>query len=624
MHDSHPLTASPVYLLPAASSPDSAEAVAQAVLPAGFPDAAWIHEQERLFFLRSTGLLDSKASEAFDRITRLAAELFQVPIALVSLVEDKRQWFKSCVGLDTRQTERSVSFCTHTIERGTAFIVEDALQDPRFADNPLVTGHPGIRFYAGVPLRLPSGHALGSLCVIDSQPRGFSDHELQRLQDLGALVMAQIDLHQMAGRVNEVTRLPNRSQLGEDLLEACAAEPGAPRVLMLLDVVSHAQLQAAVRAVGVVPLESALRTIAAKLVATIPSDAALYHVGETRFAIVMAGGLQEDLSDVAAGLMLRMAEPFRTGAVTVQLELQAGLAPFTLVAESCHDVLRRATAALYQAGTEQRPMVWYGEQFDVPHRRAYALLRSIPSGLMAGDFRLVFQPKMNLHTGRVTAVEALARWRHPRHGDVPPSEFIEIMERTTLIHDFTEWILHRSLEQLSVWRTQGIELSMAVNVSARNLEHPRFLQALRNACALYQVHPQNLHIECTEHAVMTGTRTAATLEAVRAMGIGISLDDFGVGYSNLACLHSLPVQLLKLDQSLIKPIATDVRALKLVRSLLHMGHTLGYRLLAEGVESKEVFDILKREGCDAVQGYYLSRPLEAEDVPHFLQAAPRG
>ncbi len=624
MHDSHPLTASPVHPSPAASLPDSAGAVAQAVLPAGFPDAAWIHEQERLFFLRSTGLLDSKASEAFDRITRLAAELFQVPIALVSLVEDKRQWFKSCVGLDTRQTDRSVSFCTHTIERGTALIVEDALQDTRFADNPLVTGYPGIRFYAGVPLRLPSGHALGSLCIINSQPRSFSDRELQRLQDLGALLMAQIDLHQMAGRVNEVTRLPNRGQLGEDLQEACAAEPGAPRVLMLLDVMSHAQLQAAVRAVGVAPLESALRTIATKLVQTIPSDAALYHVGETRFAIVLAGGVQEDLSDVAAGMMLRMAEPFRAGAVTVQLELQAGLAPFTLVSESCHDVLRRATAALYQAGTEQRPMVWYGEQFDVPHRRAYALLRSIPSGLMAGDFRLVFQPKMNLHTGRVTAVEALARWRHPRHGDVPPSEFIEIMERTTLIHDFTEWILHRSLEQLSVWRTQGIELSMAVNVSARNLEHPRFLQALRNACALYQVHPQNLHIECTEHAVMTGTRTAATLEAVRAMGIGISLDDFGVGYSNLACLHSLPVQLLKLDQSLIKPIATDVRALKLVRSLLHMGHTLGYRLLAEGVESKEVFDILKREGCDAVQGYYLSRPLEAEDVPHFLQAAPRG
>lgn len=624
MHDSHPLTASPVHPLPAASSPDSAGAVAQAVLPAGFPDAAWIYEQERLFFLRSTGLLDSKASEAFDRITRLAAELFQVPIALVSLVEDKRQWFKSCVGLDTRQTDRSVSFCTHTIERGTALIVEDALQDTRFADNPLVTGYPGIRFYAGVPLRLPSGHALGSLCIIDSQPRSFSDRELQRLQDLGALVMAQIDLHQMAGRVNEVTRLPNRGQLAEDLQEACAAEPAAPRVLMLLDVMSHAQLQAAVRAVGVAPLESALRTIATKLVQTIPSDAALYHVGETRFAIVLAGGVQEDLSDVAAGMMLRMAEPFRAGAVTVQLELQAGLAPFTLVSESCHDVLRRATAALYQAGTEQRPMVWYGEQFDIPHRRAYALLRSIPSGLMAGDFRLVFQPKMNLHTGRVTAVEALARWRHPRHGDVPPSEFIEIMERTTLIHDFTEWILHRSLEQLSVWRTQGIELSMAVNVSARNLEHPRFLQALRNACALYQVHPQNLHIECTEHAVMTGTRTAATLEAVRAMGIGISLDDFGVGYSNLACLHSLPVQLLKLDQSLIKPIATDVRALKLVRSLLHMGHTLGYRLLAEGVESKEVFDILKREGCDAVQGYYLSRPLEAEDVPRFLQATPRG
>jgi len=622
MHESLPLTVSPVHSVPPAH-PGTAAAAALAS-HAGFPDAAWVREQERLFFLRSTGLLDSKASEAFDRITRLAAELFQVPIALVSLVEEKRQWFKSCVGLETRETERSVSFCTHTIERATALVVEDAVQDARFADNPLVTGYPGIRFYAGVPLRLPSGHALGSLCIIDSQPRSFSDAELQRLQDLGALVMAQIDLHQMAGRVHEVTRLPNRGQLGEDLLEACTAEPAAPRLLMLLDVMSHTQLQAAVRAIGIGPLESALRTIATKLVASIPADAALYHVGETRFAIVMAGGAQEDLCDVAAGLMLRMAEPFRAGAVTVQLELQAGLAPFTLVPASCNDVLRRATAALYQAGSEQRPMLWYCEEFDAPHRRAYALLRSIPLGLVAGDFRLVFQPKMNLHTGRIMGVEALARWRHPRHGDVPPGEFVEIMERTTLIHDFTEWVLHRALEQLALWRTQCIELTMSVNVSARNLEHPLFLQALRNACALYQIHPQNLHIECTEHAVMTGTRTAATLEAVRAMGIGIALDDFGVGYSNLACLHSLPVQLLKLDQSLIKPIAADVRAHKLVRSLIQMGHALGYRLLAEGVESKEVLDILKREGCDAVQGYYLSRPLEAQDVAAFLQAKPRG
>ena len=590
----------------------------------GLRAAAAVHERERLFFLRSTGLLDSTASEAFDRITRLACQLFDVPIALVSLVDENRQWFKSCVGIDMRESARDVSFCTHTVDAGSALVVEDAQQDPRFFDNPFVTGYPGIRFYAGVPLLLPSGHALGSLCIIDSEPRAFSDSDLQLLRDLGALVMAQIDLHQLAGRVNEVTRLPNRGQMAADLTQACAAEPGAPRALMLLEVMSNAQLQAAVRAVGVPPLEAALRTIATKLVDLGPPGTILYHVGETRFALLMPGAEQHDVSDMAAGVMLRMREPFQAGAITVQLELQAGLVQFALEPSDCGDVLRRATAALFQSDAEQRPMVWYCAQYDTPHRRAYGLLRSIPAGLVGGEFRLVFQPKMNLHTGCISGVEALARWRHPKHGDVPPGEFIQLMERTTLIHEFTEWILHRALEQLAAWRTQGIELTMAVNVSSRNLEHPLFLQSLRNACALYQVHPQSLHIECTENAVMTGTRTAATLEAVRAMGISISLDDFGVGYSNLACLHSLPVQLLKLDQSLIKPIATDDRALKLVRSLIHMGHALGYRLLAEGVETRDVFDLLKREGCDAVQGYYLSRPLEADDVPTFLAGMRKG
>lgn len=610
----------PHHLTPSAPSASVAVHDAAAAHKTQLQNAAAQLERERLFFLRSTGLLDSTASEAFDRITRLAARLFGVPICLVSLVDENRQWFKSCVGIDVRETARDTSFCTHTVEAAQALIVEDAQKDARFFDNPHVTGYPGIRFYAGVPLMLPSGHALGSLCIIDSEPRTFGADDLQRLQDLGALVMAQIELHQLAGRVNEVTRLPNRGQMVADLAEACEAEPGGPRALMLLDVMSNAQLQAAVRAVGIAPLEAALRTIATKLVELAPADAALYHVGETRFAIVMQGAEQEDVSDLAAGLMLRMREPFQAGAITVQLELQAGLVQFELVPQACTDVLRRATSALFQSDAEQRPMVWYCADYDTPHRRAYGLLRSIPAGLVAGEFRLVFQPKMNLHTGRFSGVEALARWRHPKHGDVPPSEFVPLMERTTLIHEFTEWILHRALEQLSAWRAQGIELTMAVNVSSRNLEHPLFLQALRNACALYQVHPQNLHIECTENAVMTGTRTAATLEAVRAMGIGISLDDFGVGYSNLACLHSLPVQLLKLDQSLIKPIATDERALKLVRSLIHMGHTLGYRLLAEGVETREVLDILKREGCDAVQGYYLSRPLEAEHAADFLRA----
>lgn len=581
-----------------------------------------IKEQERLFFVRSTGLLDTKASEAFDRITRLAASLLQVPMAAISIVDESRQWFKSRVGIDEPETARSDSFCTHAIEASSILVVEDALLDSRFTDNRMVTGAPGIRFYAGVPLQLSSGHTLGSLCVIDTLPRKFSAREEALLRDLAALTMSQIDLHQMAGRVNEVTRLPNRAQLANDLADACLAMPDVPATFMLLEVMSNAQLQSAVRAVGIPPLEVALRSIATLLMKALPAEVDLYHVGETRFALIYRGNQVPVQDHIVAALLARMSQPFVTeGGITVQLEVHAGLVHFHCTKAETADVLRMATTALYQAEAEQRRWAWYSREFDMPHRRAFALLRAIPSSLANGEFRLVYQPKLDLHTARISGVEALARWEHPLFGNVSPAEFVDLMERTTLIHDFTEWVLHKALEQQSAWRAQGIELTIAVNVSAHNLEHPLFLPMLRNACALHRVPPKTLRLECTENTVMTGTLTATTLAAVRTMDIGISLDDFGVGYSNLSCLHSLPVEILKLDQTLIKPIATDERAFTLIKSLISMGHALGYRMLAEGVETAEVLDLLKHHGCDAAQGYYISRPLEAGAIPAFLQAS---
>ncbi len=598
--------------------PESSTCVNPPPTSSGLP----LNEQERLFFVRSTGLLDTKASEAFDRLTRLAASLLQVPMAAISIVDESRQWFKSRVGIDESETARSDSFCTHTIEASSVLVVEDARLDPRFADNRMVAGPPGIRFYAGVPLQLPSGHTLGSLCVIDTQPRIFSQQQVDLLRDFAAMVMAQIDLHQMAGRVNEVTRLPNRAQLADDVAAACLTTPGKPAAFMLLEVMSNTQLQSAVRAVGIRPLEVALRTIATILMAALSTDVDLYHVGETRFAAILQADSSRSQDDMASAVLARMSEPFVTeGGITVQLAMHAGLVRFHYTPAETADVLRMATTALYRAEAEQRPWAWYSPEFDMPHRRAFALLRAIPTSLAQGEFRLVYQPKLNLHTARISGVEALARWRHPDFGEVSPAEFVGLMERTTLIHDFTEWVLHKALEQLSIWRAQGLDLTIAVNVSSRNLEHPMFLQMLRNACALHGVHPKALRLECTENAVMTGTLTATTLAAVRAMDIGISLDDFGVGYSNLSCLHSLPVEILKLDQSLIKPIATDDRAFTLIKSLISMGHSLGYRMLAEGVETAEVLDLLKHHGCDAAQGYYISRPLEAHAIPEFLQAA---
>lgn len=576
------------------------------------------HERQRLELLACTRLLDTEANEAFDRITRLAARIFDVPTALITLVDERRQWFKSRVGLDVRETDRSSSFCSHAILRPGVMVIEDALADDRFKDNPLVLGQPRIRFYAGAPLVLASGHALGSLCLIDQRPRKFSERDRADLTDMAALVMAQIDLHQLAGRIDSVTRLPNRAQMTEDLDSLCDSFPGERRALMLLDVMGHTQLQSAVRAVGVRPLEGTMREIAAKLRSLLAPDTPLYHVSETRFAFLLPDGVGPVDDTFSTSLLERMREPFTSGGITVELDAQAGMVEFALVPAEAADSIRQATSAMHESMSQGRSHLWHGACFDAAHRRAYALLRDVSGGLQRGEFRLVYQPKLNLQTGTYSGVEALARWRHPTFGNVSPAEFIPLIESTTLIHEFTPWVIETALAQLQDWRRLGIDLTMAVNVSSRNLDRPDFLEALQAASLRHGIAPDRVHIECTEHTVLTGATTQGTLRSVRAWGAQVSLDDFGMGFSNLSCLSTLPVQLLKIDQSLVAPIATDPRALQLVVSLIQMGHALGFRMLAEGVESAEVLQLLVEAKCDAIQGFYLSRPLEVPALVDFI------
>lgn len=577
------------------------------------------HERQRLALLSCTRLLDTDANEAFDRITRLAASLFDAPIALISLVDERRQWFKSRIGLDVRETDRSSSFCSHAIEHREVLVIEDARADARFADNALVLGEPFLRFYAGAPLVLPTGHALGTLCILDTRTRSFDATERSQLADLAALVMAQVELHQLAGHVDGVTGLPNRAQMFEDLDALRTDFPGERRSLMLLELISNSQLQAAVRAVGIRPLEGSMREIAAKLRSLLPPGTALYHVSETRFAFLLPGDAQDTHEAVAGALLARMREPFTTGGITVVLDVRAGLVHFALEPGETADALRKATSAMHESKVKRLAHLWHGSSYDAAHRRAYALLRDVTPGLRRDEFRLVYQPKLNLRTGTYAGVEALARWTHPRYGNVSPGEFIPLIESTTLIHELTPWVIDHALAQQRRWRDDGIDLNMAINVSSQNLDHPGFLDTVADACRRHGVPPERVHIECTEHSVLTGPATQATLQALRAMGAQVSLDDFGMGFSNLSCLSSLPVQMLKIDQSLVMPIAGDARALQLVTSLIQMGHALGYRMLAEGVETREVYDLLVAADCDAMQGYFLSRPLEPAALVDFVQ-----
>ncbi|WCM95159.1 sensor domain-containing phosphodiesterase [Acidovorax sp. NCPPB 2350] len=578
-------------------------------------------EPERLAALRATGLLDTPPSEEFDRITRLASDVFDVPIALVSFVDADRQWFKSRVGLAAQETCREDALCDRTICGTSVMVVEDALSDSRFADNRLVLGPPHIRFYAGAPLTLRGGHNLGSLCLIDTVPRAFGPAQQRQLEDLAALVVAQIDLQCSAARVDEATLLPNRAQLLEDLDGLSRAEPGGERTLALLELLPHEGLMDTARAVGVEPIDQLTHEAGQRLKRFVGTQSRVYHTGVGRLALVLRPGEVPALQAFARELLDALQAPItsRGSGLVINQRRRVGLAPFRLEPADTGDALRRANAALYQHPVPGAAICHYDAAVDASYRRSYELIASIPRALIEGEFRLVYQPQFERASTRYTCVEALLRWDHPRLGPVPPGDFIPLLEKTAHIHALTHWVLETALAQIREWEDRGLTLDVAINVSPRNLEQPDFIDTLRGAFQRYRLAPSRLEIECTENAVLTEGPTLNAINATRALGVRVALDDFGTGYCNFGCLYGLSAEVLKLDQALIRPIGSDARALDVVRGMVRLGHTLGYRLLAEGVETAEVFDQLMQIGCDQVQGYYLSRPLPPGEAFDFVQ-----
>jgi EAL domain-containing protein (putative c-di-GMP-specific phosphodiesterase class I) len=223
-------------------------------------------------------------------------------------------------------------------------------------------------------------------------------------------------------------------------------------------------------------------------------------------------------------------------------------------------------------------------------------------------------------TGCTEQVEALVRWPHPERGFVLPSEFILLAEQTGLIEPLTRWVLKEALRQCKVWHETGLDIRVAVNLSARNLLHPDLPRLVARLLGTHAVQPAWLELEITESAVMTDpARALQTLTRLHEMGLRISIDDFGAGYSSLGYLKRLPVDTIKIDKSFVLDMLHDESAATIVRSTIRLGHELGLQMVTEGVENQETWEVLVDMGCDLAQGHYLSRPLPAQDCSAWLR-----
>jgi EAL domain-containing protein (putative c-di-GMP-specific phosphodiesterase class I) len=282
-------------------------------------------------------------------------------------------------------------------------------------------------------------------------------------------------------------------------------------------------------------------------------------------------------------------------------------------------LLQRADVAMYVAKQEHAGATAYAPELDVNSPRRLALLADLRHAIDERALSLHYQPKVELASGEVRGVEALVRWNHPELGPIPPIEFVPLAESTALIHPLTTFVLETALRQQREWHDRGYDLSMAVNLSARSLLDvglPLQISALLTA---HGVEPARLVLEITESTLMTDpARALRVLDALDALGVRISIDDFGTGYSSLARLKDLPVHELKIDRAFVTSMQTIHSDAVIVRSTIDLARNLGLAVVAEGVEDRSVLNELGDLGCDAAQGYYLSRPVPPAELLVWL------
>ena len=560
---------------------------------------------------------------ALDPITALAGYTFGAPVAFVSILGDVEQRFVSRIGLPLARTDIRASICAHAITSDGVLVVPDLQLDPRFRDNPLVTDSPHLRFYAGAPLVARNGVAIGALCVMDTRPRTFDRRDQEQLATLTELVIAQLELRAMSGRLDPVSGLPSRHQFHADLPGILARYGEGAAYAVAVDILDIPRANQVGQVLGLRPLEVLIRRGGVRLRAALEGVATVYHVGVTRFAFVVALPTAAQVEALVLELRTRMLRPLMAAAVPMSPRFHAGISAVEPDEEDSHDLLRRLLVSMHGAFDARQPFCWYSEQRDDTMHRAYRLASDAERGLQNGDFHLDYQPRFTLDSRHPVSAEALIRWTHPTLGSISPGEFIPVFERTALMDEVTNWVLDTALDQVQAWRAQGRDIPVSINLSSSYLSNASAWHDIRSKLEHRALPFSMIELEITEGEwLRPGSPAIGHIAAMAQAGITVAIDDFGSGYSNFSYLSDLPIHTVKLDKSLIDDIANNPRARAKVSAIHHLAHELGYLTVAEGVEHQAQLDVLADMGIDEIQGYLLARPLSPDAVMQvFAQAA---
>jgi diguanylate cyclase (GGDEF)-like protein len=589
---------------------------------------AAVFDGERLAALRDTALLEGEPDDAFARLNRIAVELLGVPVSLVSLVDEDRQFFAGQVGLPEpwasfRETPLSHSFCQHVVNSGEPLVIDDARSDPLVSDN-LAIRDLGVAAYAGMPLRMRDGNVLGSFCAIDASPRHWSERDLRILGDLASTAADLIELHRVQ-RVpalhDPLTGLPTRALFAELVAQSVmhAGRSGECAAVLALGIDGFRLIN---EALGHTGGDKVLVSVGQRLTAALRGGDAVCRVGGDEFLVLCESARDEADALVVAG---RLREAVTVDPIDIEgrdqpIAATIGVACTTSQVEPA-ELIDAALAGLHQAKAGAHAC----ERVD-PARRARAdkrlrLRSDIAGAHERGELHLAYQPIMQLSTGQPTGVEALLRWQHPDLGLIPPNEFIPAAEKSGVVVALGEWVLRQACSDLLIWRRRWPErnLTVAVNVAPVQMGTANFVDVVSSTLDDLGMSPSSLTLEITERTLLhDGENHHRIMDGLRALGIRFALDDFGTGYSALGYLTRFPVEIVKIDRTFVDAMTTDPRAARLVEGILAMTSGLGLQAVAEGIESKDQLDTLTRMGCQLGQGYLLGRPAPATTITQQL------
>jgi diguanylate cyclase (GGDEF)-like protein len=595
------------------------------------------HPQEtaRLLSVRVYLALRTPYGQTLNALATLAAAQLGAPMAMVTLLDDERQYFLAGSGFDRPSVERAQSMCAWTIASGRCFQVLDLLADSRFSGTDVASA--GLRFYAGAPIHDPQGLPVGTLCVFDREPRRLSQADEDGLVELAGVVSAQLELLQTASahaaaleqaqsalshqaRHDALTGLPNRAELDGALADAVAGSEtsgagvavcfvGLDRFKGVNDSLGHATGDLLLKAVG------------ERLRARLDAGDVLVRFGGDEFVVVRSDLGPDGADGLSGRLRAAFAEPFVVAGAPVSITASIGVA-VGRAPQTADSLLQGADAAMQDAKSRGRGHT----RVFTPELRSGAAARmrteaALRGALDRGELVLHYQPVIDLAKGRVVGVEALARWQHPDDGLLMPDAFIPVAEASGLIVPLGAWVLQEATRQAVEWDGMGRHLDMAVNLSVRQVSSPDIVETVEAALTAAGLPAERLLIEVTESAVMEDAEAAVvSLGKIAAMGASVAIDDFGTGYSSLLYLKRYPISVLKVDRSFVSGLGQDSDDSAIVASLISLARAVGAVCIAEGIETETQHQRLVGLGCQLAQGYLFSRPVPASQLVAAIDA----